>query len=113
MGYPPSLQSFKTDGLKKYQPIPRLVEFFNQFPAAKVSCGGEFTVVLASNHQVFAFGKGCLGILGNGKLTNHCDPQQVTKLDKKIVTQVKCGKTHCLALTIDGKVYQWGAPYIR
>ncbi|KAG0355982.1 hypothetical protein BGZ54_000891, partial [Gamsiella multidivaricata] len=86
---------------------------------ASVACGAEFTMVLSEKGQLWAFGSPEYGQLGNktngqylqqsNRLVHmpQTSPVLVAALKDKVVTKVRCGTNHTLALT-DGVVYSWG-----
>jgi alpha-tubulin suppressor-like RCC1 family protein len=38
-----------------------------------------------------------------------CFPEQVAPLQPERILKIACGANHCLAVTVDGEVFQWGA----
>ena len=81
---------------------------------ASIASGGAFTVGLTTTGQVFAWGAGSLGQLGDGQLTGSTVPMPVTipsppGAPPAVVTAVSAGDSHALALTSSGQVWAWGA----
>ena len=77
-----------------------------------VAAGFDHTLAVSSDGQVFAWGGGVSGALGDGSNIDSNVPVAVDMtgaLLGKTVTKVACGNGHSVALTSDGKVYAWGA----
>ncbi len=79
----------------------------------QVAAGISFTLALAKDGTLYAWGRHNLGQLGSGAATTS-SPQRATKVDmtgvlagKKIV-QVAAGGESAAVLTDDGRVYTWG-----
>jgi prepilin-type N-terminal cleavage/methylation domain-containing protein len=78
----------------------------------QVSAGGHHSLAVTSDGQVYAWGGGSSGRLGNGASANSAVPVAVDTsgaLAGKAVTQVSAHFYHSLALTSDGQLYAWGA----
>ena len=93
-----------------------------------ISAGGNHTLALLPNGEVWAWGSNTYGQLGNGDRSNwggsgyNLDgpsaanarrndvmyPVKVNIPEGVTITAVSAGKRHSLALTDDGKVYIWG-----
>lgn len=87
---------------------------------ATVAPGGNFTVALDSEGNVWAWGQNNKGQLGNGTLNDSASKQPVlleeTDINGKHITlsnvkQVAAGLYHAVALTNNGEVYMWGYNY--
>ena len=89
---------------------PKRVEYFLGIPVTQVSCGKDFTAILADDGALFMTGSdldGCIGCdrtLGDEVLL----PRKVDKFTNLKVLQVDCGDAHVVALAEDGEVYTWG-----
>lgn len=79
---------------------------------AKVESGLNFTVALKENGEVWSFGVGTSGRLGNGSTSNQTEAVQVLMPDgKKKVTNavdIAAGYDSASALLEDGTVISWG-----
>lgn len=80
--------------------------------AAKVviqlSAGGHHVLALTSDGEVFAWGEGTTGQLGNNSTTSSSTPVLVGgALTGKVVTAISAGLLHSLALS-EGKLFAWG-----
>ena len=77
-----------------------------------IAAGGDHTLALTADGQVFAWGDNTYGELGNSSTLSSFVPVPVNTsgvLSGKVVTAIAAGKNHSLALTADGSVYTWGA----
>ena len=77
----------------------------------QIAAGYAYSLALASDGTVYAWGANAYGQLGNGLTTNSNVPVAVVAsgaiANKKIV-QITAGYYHSLALASDGTVYAWG-----
>lgn len=89
---------------------PKKVAYFTGIPVASVSCGKDFTAILADDGVLFMTGSdvhGCMGCdhsFGDELLL----PKRVERFNNLRVLQVDCGDAHVVALANDGEVYTWG-----
>ncbi|CAH0477391.1 unnamed protein product [Peronospora belbahrii] len=90
------------------QQTPKRIEFFDNIPAHRVSCGGWHTVVVAKSGECYAFGRGEYGRLGLGDAKSRTRPHLVKALQGKTVIQAACGGSHTLFVTSDGLAYVAG-----
>ena len=77
----------------------------------KVVCGGDFTVVLSSDGQVFTWGVNESGALGNNSTTGSNVPVAVDAsgvLSGKVITKIACGMWHAIVMDNTGTLYGWG-----
>jgi len=84
---------------------------------SKVSMGPNHSAVVTKSGQLYCFGQGVYGQLGNSNFSDSLEPQLVeffqTNRIKVIhiyfqVQDVVCGRYQTLALTTDGQLYAWG-----
>lgn len=87
----------------KYSETPQKVALNGKVVSA--AGGGTFSIVALDNGQVYAWGDGGDGQLGQ-ELKQSSVPVQVPGLSD--VVMVAAGKSHALALTRSGDVYTWG-----
>ncbi|XP_062973275.1 secretion-regulating guanine nucleotide exchange factor isoform X2 [Elgaria multicarinata webbii] len=77
-------------------------------PVIQVSCGWDFTVILAGNGQVFSCGSNSFGQLGVPHTSGGCtSPERIESLQERVIN-VAAGLRHALAVTENGSVFQWG-----
>ena len=82
----------------------------NGLSVTAVAAGGNHSLALANNSQVYAWGYNFYGQLGNNSMTNSSVPVAVTAtgaLNGLSVTAIAAGGVHSLALA-NGHVYAWG-----
>lgn len=94
---------------KAFTPAPTRQSFQGQ-KIRHVSCGDNFTLLLAESGVVFSEGQNQFGQLGLGDFGEHGEFQAIpglAALNDKVV-QVECGKWHALCLTKLQRVYCWG-----
>ncbi|OQS00895.1 regulator of chromosome condensation (RCC1)-like protein [Achlya hypogyna] len=100
-------------------PVPVRLDAFDRFFIASIGAGEEYSVALTDNlasRQVFVWGRGLHGVMGNGDEIDRLKPTRVgvCKPQKKI-RAVACGGAHVLALSAiptsknGSAVYAWGA----
>jgi alpha-tubulin suppressor-like RCC1 family protein len=58
----------------KYKNTPTLVEHLAEYFVSQVSCGNEHTLALTENGQVYSWGYGKQGALGNGRSDSQYEP---------------------------------------
>ncbi|KAM4012351.1 serine/threonine-protein kinase Nek9 [Anomaloglossus baeobatrachus] len=89
---------------------PKHVEKLQGKSVQQVSCGGDFTMCITDEGQLYSFGSdyyGCLGVdqsLGSEVL----EPVLVDFFLHEPIEQVSCGDSHAMVLTRSKCVYSWG-----
>ncbi|XP_076586671.1 E3 ISG15--protein ligase Herc6-like [Chaetodon auriga] len=90
-----------------FQLSPRL---FQNLPSSlkisQVACGERHTLFALEDGSVAACGQNDYGQVGTGSNENAVVPHFVECVDH--VSKVTCGANHNLALTGDGRLFQWG-----
>lgn len=87
---------------------PTIVEYMVGKKPRQVSCGGFHTAVVSEDGRLYTFGGGEHGQLGHNDRVNKMTPTFVEALDGMFVSQITCGWSHSVALTVKGLVYTWG-----
>jgi len=76
---------------------------------SKIACGDFHCLAVNEFGDVFAWGRGRSGQLGDGsRRPMQKIPLRVAHLEHERIIDVACGSSHCLAVTQEGDVYQWG-----
>ncbi|XP_060076194.1 alsin-like [Ylistrum balloti] len=95
-----------------YQGNVELVSFpvLSRKQIKRVALGGDHSVFLTCDQEVFSCGKNNYGQLGIGELDTEYafDPVLVTALDGCDVVEVACGSNHCAVVTKNGLCLCWG-----
>ncbi|KAI7844220.1 hypothetical protein COHA_002354 [Chlorella ohadii] len=74
----------------------------------RVACGAEHSLCATSDGEVFAFGWGRYGNIGDGESQDRHMPTKVKGLEGVQVAQVACGWRHSIAVDDQGAMYTWG-----
>ncbi|XP_062095114.1 ultraviolet-B receptor UVR8 isoform X1 [Humulus lupulus] len=76
---------------------------------SSVTCGADHTTAYSERHmEVYSWGWGDFGRLGHGNSSDLFTPQPIKALHGMRITQIACGDSHCLAVTMEGEVQSWG-----
>ena len=76
-----------------------------------IAAGGNHSLALTSDGQLYAWGYNYAGQLGNGSTVSSSVPVAVNvsgALAGKTVIMLAAGDSHSMALTSDGRVFTWG-----
>ncbi|XP_041115648.1 E3 ubiquitin-protein ligase MYCBP2 isoform X5 [Polyodon spathula] len=87
---------------------PGAVRFDCALRAVQVSCGFHHSVVLMENGDVYTFGYGQHGQLGQGDVNSRSSPTLVQALPGPSV-HVTAGSNHTAVLLMDGQVFTFGS----
>ena len=74
----------------------------------EVSTGSEHTCGRNTIHEVYCWGSGTLGQLGNGDFIDSAEPKRVILPDNRDITRLVSGSHSNCILFSDGDVYCWG-----
>jgi alpha-tubulin suppressor-like RCC1 family protein len=79
--------------------------------ATTISCGNTHSGIVTVDGDVYMFGKGTYGVLGDGDTRPHdIDiPTKILHIPK--IASISCGDLHTGILTVDGDVYMFGRGY--
>ncbi|XP_049433990.1 probable E3 ubiquitin-protein ligase HERC2 isoform X1 [Epinephelus fuscoguttatus] len=98
---------FQRLDFKEHQLAPHL---FQNLPSSlkisQVACGERHTLFALEDGSVAACGHNDYGQIGSGSDETVVVPRFVERVDH--VSKVTCGANHNLALTGDGRLFQWG-----
>lgn len=77
----------------------------------QIACGGDHTLVLNHDNEVFSFGLNDSGQLGlsSSEYDSFHIPKKVVLFQEKVVTWLSAGSNHSGALTVEGYVFVWGS----
>lgn len=88
--------------------VPKVVEALQSKDVKKVVCGTTHTVVLTNEGEVFSWGSGYGGKLGQGHLRDRSTPLRVAALKEMKMTTIACHEFHTAAVCATGELYTWG-----
>eukprot|EP01120_Amphizonella_sp_Union-15-10_P015595 TRINITY_DN8059_c0_g1_i1.p1 TRINITY_DN8059_c0_g1~~TRINITY_DN8059_c0_g1_i1.p1 ORF type:complete len:544 (+),score=83.19 TRINITY_DN8059_c0_g1_i1:76-1707(+) len=71
-------------------------------------CGGFHTAIITNKGELYTFGRGQHGQLGDNSNVNRLTPVLVNFFKDQKVIKVSCGNSHTLAATRNGALYSWG-----
>mmetsp|Transcript_21218 Transcript_21218/g.63879 ORF Transcript_21218/g.63879 Transcript_21218/m.63879 type:complete len:457 (+) Transcript_21218:327-1697(+) len=88
--------------------VPRRVEAMQEHRVVSISCGAEHSVVSTAAGEVFAWGWGRYGNVGDGQRQDRSLPTRALLPDGHHIKAVASGWRHSLALDTQGRVLSWG-----
>lgn len=74
----------------------------------RVACGAEHSACCTENGNVYSWGWGRYGNIGDGDTVDRYEPVRVRGLDGLKVEEIACGWRHSLAIDDQGCMYTWG-----
>jgi hypothetical protein len=117
-------------GDRQSQEIPKRIEALENSRVVKIACGGYHSIVLTSEDEIYGFGSGAYGELGQGETKDSAKPKRIDLVQHKnkelqrnlvsddemadedpsrpCVKSIECGGRHTLVVTKDGQLYSWG-----
>lgn len=77
----------------------------------EVSCGFGHSAAVMENGEVYTWGDGRQGVLGNGSLETRFSPSRVVfdRSQQMQISAVSCGKNHSIFLNDKGESFVVGA----
>jgi alpha-tubulin suppressor-like RCC1 family protein len=88
---------------------PKQIAYFESRNVIQVSAGSAHSACILDNGEIYCFGSGIYGQIGNNEKSHALLPTLVKSLRGDAGKEVACGVNHILALMDSGKVYSWGA----
>eukprot|EP00884_Botryococcus_braunii_P013111 jgi/Botrbrau1/21800/Bobra.0190s0025.2 len=88
--------------------LPRVVEKLKGSFVSSIAAGAEHSVVSLDNGEVYAWGWGRYGNLGDGSIEDRWEPTKVLGLEGVKVTKVCCGWRHSCAIDDKGVIFTFG-----
>ncbi|XP_039448765.1 RCC1 domain-containing protein 1 [Culex pipiens pallens] len=87
----------------------RTITFPRHVRISKIAVGLEHCLVLTTNGDVYSFGGGLRGQLGNGEIVPHQEqPELVDALAGVKIVDIAAGGWHSVAVSAFGDAYCWG-----
>eukprot|EP00462_Mataza_sp_D1_P026528 CAMPEP_0175126488 /NCGR_PEP_ID=MMETSP0087-20121206/3883_1 /TAXON_ID=136419 /ORGANISM="Unknown Unknown, Strain D1" /LENGTH=479 /DNA_ID=CAMNT_0016408409 /DNA_START=166 /DNA_END=1602 /DNA_ORIENTATION=+ len=95
-------------GQKKYSATPLMLDM--DVVVRQVHCGGLHTAAVTESGDVYTWGDGSRGQLGqNAEPTAKQTPRSVGgALDAAFIVEVACGGAHTVCLADNGRIWSWG-----
>ncbi|XP_075785691.1 putative E3 ubiquitin-protein ligase HERC3 isoform X5 [Pelodiscus sinensis] len=100
-------QSGIGSNLQAIIPEPQVYGFMHDRNIKEVACGGNHSVFLLENGDVYTCGLNTKGHLGHQR--EGSKPEQIGALADQHIVHVACGESHCVALSDQGQIFSWGA----
>lgn len=91
-----------------YSLVPKLLESTAMLDVQNVALGGNHAAIVTKQGEVYCWGQGKCGRLGQRIDMDISSPKIVDSLSDIRVKKVACGEYHTCALTDSGDVYTWG-----
>ncbi|KAK2570042.1 PH [Acropora cervicornis] len=88
--------------------VPRVVDALQSKNISTLACGVNHTIAVTKEGEVFSWGSGEGGKLGQGHLRDRSTPIRVAELKDKKVIKVACHDYHSSAVCGPGELYTWG-----
>uniref|UniRef100_A0A8D2PPS1 HECT-type E3 ubiquitin transferase n=1 Tax=Zosterops lateralis melanops TaxID=1220523 RepID=A0A8D2PPS1_ZOSLA len=88
-------------------PEPQVYGFIHDRNVKEVACGGNHSVFLLEDGEVYT-----CGLNTKGQLGHDCEgskPEQIGALAGQHIVHVACGESHSVALSDQGQLFSWGA----
>ena len=79
----------------------------NPLEVAFVACGEEYSACITRHRQVYTWGLGNVGQIGNGDFRNVNAPYHVEELEDKQVEGLTCSQSQVFAICSNGQVFNW------
>ncbi|XP_025109436.1 probable E3 ubiquitin-protein ligase HERC4 isoform X2 [Pomacea canaliculata] len=92
-----------------FRDSPEFLSCLNGIPIAQVVAGGCHNFTLSMSGAIYGWGKNSFGQLGLSDQTQRLVPHQCRSLRSQKIKYLSCGEDHTAALTIDGRVFTFGA----
>uniref|UniRef100_A0A7S4PZY7 RCC1-like domain-containing protein n=1 Tax=Alexandrium monilatum TaxID=311494 RepID=A0A7S4PZY7_9DINO len=87
---------------------PRIVEQLRSVHVRQVACAGHYSCGVSENGEVYTWGYGKDGQLGQGETKDVHTPKAVRTLQSKLIRHVSCAEHHVAAVSDSGILFTWG-----
>ncbi|XP_061350338.1 PH, RCC1 and FYVE domains-containing protein 1 [Gastrolobium bilobum] len=91
-----------------YSLVPKLLESTMMLDVQNIALGGKHAALVTKQGEVFCWGQGKWGRLGQKIDMDISSPKIVESLNGIQIKQVACGEYHTCGLSDSGEVYTWG-----
>uniref|UniRef100_A0A8B9NSE5 HECT-type E3 ubiquitin transferase n=1 Tax=Apteryx owenii TaxID=8824 RepID=A0A8B9NSE5_APTOW len=88
-------------------PEPQVYGFIRDRNVKEVACGGNHSIFLLEDGEVYTCGLNTKGQLGHE--SEGSKPEQIGALAGQHIVHVACGESHSVALSDQGQLFSWGA----
>eukprot|EP01080_Neovahlkampfia_damariscottae_P011639 gene11639-4880_t len=88
---------------------PTLISALKGKKVIEISSGSSHNAIITDKGDIYTWGNGSYGQIGNDKKENCSKPKLVVMLINDKAKMICCGLNHVVALMHSGKVYSWGA----
>lgn len=88
---------------------PKQIMALSSCKVVQISAGSTHSACITSKGEVFVWGNGIYGQIGNSMKEHSLVPCKIDAFRGDMVKQIACGANHTLALTKRGLTYAWGA----
>ena len=88
--------------------VPRLVEALRGVKIESVGAGDSHVLAISDQGQLYSWGVGFYGCLGQGDETSLAIPKLVERFREEKIVSATGGAFHSLALNAHGQLYVWG-----
>lgn len=105
-------------GDKKPYFFPKKVDFFekNNIKIKKITAGLYHTIAISENGELYTWGRGLYGVLGNGSNSFSLEPEVNDELktlreedpEGKTIDKIESADEYTAALMKDGSLFVWG-----
>lgn len=89
--------------------VPSVVPGLQGLNLRQLVSGGHHTAALTDNGEVYVWGSGQNGEIGNGGFIDMATPTIVKALQSVRVCQICAGEYHMAAIDTEGRVWTWGS----
>lgn len=88
--------------------VPTKVQALAGVKIVSVGASHHHCLALSADGQVFTWGKGEYGVLGNGASVDAAVPVPIASLSQDKIAKIACGEAFSGALTVNGRLHMWG-----
>ncbi|KAJ5073279.1 claret isoform a [Anaeramoeba ignava] len=95
-------------GERKNCTEPKLIAQTEKTKVRTIACGNAISAYFNTRWELYVFGNGSLGQIGNGENSSVSKPTLVSGLNNETITQISCGDSHIAVVNQSGEVFCWG-----